>query len=61
MSGQSIDRRLQESMEEHAQIADACLARNWELAASAMLQHLEFSKQSALTTILRFRSDTDII
>ncbi|MDO4270288.1 MAG: GntR family transcriptional regulator [Eubacteriales bacterium] len=61
MSGQYIGSRLQETMAEHAQIADACVARDWEGAARAMEHHLERSKDSSLATILHNHGNTNII
>lgn len=53
MSGEFIQSRIDQTMQEHAQIADACLAQNWELAAQAMTEHLRYSKESSLATILQ--------
>lgn len=53
MSGQFIQSRLDQTMLEHAQIADSCLAQNWEQAALAMTEHLRYSKESSLATILQ--------
>ena len=53
MSGEFIQSRIDQTMKEHAQIADACLAQNWEEAAQAMTEHLRYSKESSLATILQ--------
>lgn len=53
MSGKFVESRLQRTMEEHAEIADACLEQNWERAAKAMEVHLINSKRSSLETILK--------
>ena len=53
MSGQFIESRIQHTMQEHAQIAAACLEQNWEQAAQAMTEHLRYSKESSLATILK--------
>ncbi|MDO5141617.1 MAG: GntR family transcriptional regulator [Eubacteriales bacterium] len=60
MSGQLIESRLQRTMEEHAEIADACLEKNWERAAIAMSKHLQYSEESSLATLLKSRSNTSI-
>lgn len=52
MSGKFIELRVMRTMEEHASIADACLAQDWEKAAQAMVMHLKYSKESSLATIL---------
>ena len=52
MSGQFIESRIQHTMLEHAQIADACLKGEWDRAAQAMAEHLRYSKESSLATIL---------
>lgn len=61
MSGQLIESRLQRTMAEHAEIADACLEHNWERAARAMVQHLHFSEESSLATLLKSYSNTSIV
>lgn len=61
MSGQLIESRLQRTMAEHAEIADACLSHNWDRAALAMVQHLHFSEESSLATLLKSHSGTSII
>lgn len=61
MSGQFIESRLQRSMPEHAEIADACLEHNWERAARAMVQHLQFSEESSLATLLKSHSAASIL
>ena len=53
MSGQFIQSRIDQTMMEHAQIADACLKKDWEQAALAMTEHLRYSKESSLATILQ--------
>lgn len=53
MSGEFIQSRIDQTMQEHAQIADACLAQDWEQAAQAMTEHLRYSKESSLATILQ--------
>ena len=53
LSGKFVDSRLLRTMQEHAEIADACLDRNWEGAALAMERHLVNSKSSSLDTILK--------
>ena len=60
MSGQFIESRLQRTMAEHAEIADACLEKNWERAAIAMSKHLQYSEESSLATILKSRTNTGI-
>lgn len=60
MSGQFIESRLQRTTEEHAEIADACLEKNWERAAIAMSKHLQYSEESSLATLLKSRSNTSI-
>ena len=61
MSGQFIESRLQRTMAEHAEIAGACLEKNWERAAIAMSKHLQYSEESSLATLLKSRSNTSII
>ena len=61
MSGQFIESRLQRTMAEHAEIADACMEKNWERAAIAMAKHLQYSEESSLATLLKSRSNTSII
>lgn len=61
MSGQMIESRLQRTMTEHAEIADACLNHNWERAALAMVQHLHYSEESSLATLLKGYSNTSIV
>ena len=61
MSGQFIESRLQRTMSEHAEIAGACLEKNWERAAIAMAKHLQYSEESSLATLLKSRSNTSII
>lgn len=53
MSGKFIQSRIDQTMKEHAQIADACLEQDWEGAAQAMTEHLRYSKESSLATILQ--------
>ena len=53
MSGKFVEARLQRTMEEHLEISNACLDRNWEKAAQAMEVHLVNSKKSSLETILK--------
>ena len=53
LSGKFVESRLMRTMKEHAEIADACLDRNWEGAALAMEHHLSNSKSSSLATILK--------
>lgn len=61
MSGQLIESRLQRTMAEHAEIAEACLEHNWERAALAMVQHLHYSEESSLATLLKSHSSASII
>ena len=61
MSGQMIESRLQRTMAEHADIADACLEHNWERASRAMVQHLQFSEESSLATLLKGYQNASII
>lgn len=51
LSGNGIEQRIRCTMEEHAQIADACLAQDWEKAAQVMEIHLDHSRASSLSTI----------
>lgn len=52
LSGTFVEERIMHTMEEHARIADACTARDWEGAARAMADHLRRSKESSLAAIL---------
>ena len=52
LSGTFVEERILRTMEEHARIADACIARDWECAARAMEDHLRRSKESSLAAIL---------
>lgn len=61
MSGQFIESRLYHTMAEHAEIAGACLEKDWERAAIAMEKHLQYSEESSLATLLKSRSNTSII
>ncbi len=53
LSGRLIESRIRDTMAEHARIADACLARDWQAAALAMTEHLRCSKESSLAAILK--------
>ena len=53
LSGRLIESRIRDTMAEHARIADACLARDWQGAALAMTEHLRCSKESSLAAILK--------
>ena len=61
MSGQLIESRLQRTMAEHTEIAEACLEHNWERAALAMVQHLHYSEESSLATLLKGYNNASII
>lgn len=52
ISGNFVEERIMRTMEEHARIADACVARDWDGAARAMEDHLRHSKESSLAAIL---------
>lgn len=53
LSGRFIESRIRDTMAEHARIAEACLARDWQGAALAMTEHLRCSKESSLAAILK--------
>ena len=53
LSGRLIDSRIRDTMAEHARIAEACLAHDWQGAALAMTEHLRRSKESSLAAILK--------
>ena len=52
LSGKFVESRIQNTMAEHARIADACLREDWSGAALAMTEHLRCSKESSLAAIL---------
>lgn len=45
--------RVLRAMRDHAKIADACVARDWSAAASAMEKHLKFAEKSLLGSMLK--------
>ena len=53
MSGNAFASRIQDTMQEHTRIAEACLAEDWEEAAQAMAEHLRYSQESSLAAILK--------
>lgn len=51
LSGERSPRRLKETGTEHRKIAQACLAGDWDGAATAMEEHLRGSRQAALEAV----------
>ncbi len=61
MSGQLIESRLGQTMQEHEEIAQMCLRRDWEQAAENMKRHLECSRAAYFEAILQNNGGTDLI
>lgn len=61
MSGQLINQRLARTMEEHAEIAEACLSRDWTEASEKMRRHLECSRSSYFEAIVKNKSETNLM
>lgn len=58
MSGEFHESRISDTIKEHLQIANACLAQDWDAAARAMEKHLECAKRAALGAILKMSSSS---
>ena len=47
-----MKKRIEETVQEHLKIIDACLAEKWTEAADAMREHLICSKRASFMTII---------
>ena len=52
MTGHNTTQRLEKTNREHLAIITACMKKDWELAAEAMLQHLNASKAASFDLLL---------
>ena len=52
LSGVKSEKRIEETVQEHLKIIDACLAEKWTEAADAMREHLICSKRASFMTII---------
>lgn len=52
LSGVKSEKRIEETLQEHLKIIDACLEENWREAAEAMREHLICSKRASFMTII---------
>lgn len=56
LSGSRVENRIADTNREHCAIIDACLQKDWEGAANAMIKHLEAGRVAAFYLIM----DSDI-
>lgn len=52
LSGVKSEKRIEETLQEHLKIINACLAEQWQDAAEAMREHLVCSKRASFMTII---------
>uniref|UniRef100_UPI0006D1C9D5 GntR family transcriptional regulator n=1 Tax=Mediterraneibacter glycyrrhizinilyticus TaxID=342942 RepID=UPI0006D1C9D5 len=52
LSGVKSEKRIEETLQEHLKIINACLEEQWQDAAEAMREHLVCSKRASFMTII---------